>query len=147
MQVSWYPLVSCLLVIIFGLFFLFINRDNQSWETMNVADFNQKIEVAFLRNDMWVSNAEEIVERYTRQNQTDPLPSNLSVRINMTGDRHMRKIKIVEEGCNDDSIAAMQFELTLIKSEKNYWKIAEAKQNWKCQPGRGHSNFSAEKCF
>ena len=46
----------------------------------------------------------------------------------------------------DDSVAAERWTLTL-EAEGGGWRLASAEWAQRCQPGRGHRNFSTELCL
>lgn len=55
------------------------------------------------------------------------------------------KIMLIQENIKDDSIAGMRVQM-LAKKENNEWTVIDIQRTWKCQKGRGHSNFSSELC-
>ncbi len=50
-----------------------------------------------------------------------------------------------EEGLADDSVAAMRHRLEL-QRRQNKWQIIWVGRQTKCQPGRGHQNWSSKLC-
>ena len=60
-------------------------------------------------------------------------------------DMDNKTITMVEEGLMDDVVAARKVVMTLAIHEGN-WIVTGIKENYKCYPGRGHENWSAELC-
>ena len=60
-------------------------------------------------------------------------------------DNNQYKIMLIQENIKDDSIAGMKV-IMLAKKDNNEWTVIDIQRTWKCQKGRGHSNFSSEPC-
>jgi len=61
-------------------------------------------------------------------------------------DNNQYKIMLIQENIKDDSIAGMRV-IMLAKKDNNEWTVIDIQRTWKCQKGRGHSNFSSEPCI
>lgn len=55
------------------------------------------------------------------------------------------EITLIHEGIPDDSQSGLKIIMTA-KKTGNTWKVNEIKQNWKCWPSRGHSNWGTGLC-
>ena len=60
-------------------------------------------------------------------------------------DNNQYKIMLIQENIKDDSIAGMRV-IMLAKKDNKEWTVIDIQRTWKCQKGRGHSNFSSEPC-
>lgn len=47
----------------------------------------------------------------------------------------------------DDSVRNERYELELTKAPDGSWRIVSATRTFRCQPNRGHQDFSAELCL
>ena len=47
----------------------------------------------------------------------------------------------------DDSVRNERYELELAKAPDGSWRIVSATRTFRCQPNRGHQDFSAELCL
>jgi hypothetical protein len=47
----------------------------------------------------------------------------------------------------DDSVRNERYRLELVKRPDGSWKVDSATRTYKCQPNRGHQDFSAELCL
>jgi hypothetical protein len=54
-------------------------------------------------------------------------------------------VTVVQDGLADDSVRATRAVLRFTPSGKN-WRLESAVRTQRCQPGRGHQNFSVEDC-
>jgi hypothetical protein len=53
---------------------------------------------------------------------------------------------VVVDGLADDSVRALRYELALERVEAAVWRVVSATWSQRCQPGRGHQEFSAALC-
>ncbi|MEZ5308199.1 MAG: hypothetical protein R2684_13720 [Pyrinomonadaceae bacterium] len=56
------------------------------------------------------------------------------------------KLIVTNEGLADDSVHSERFVFELKQTEKGVWFVESAKQQWKCQTGRGSQEFMAKPC-
>jgi hypothetical protein len=56
------------------------------------------------------------------------------------------RVVLIEDGLADDSIRAVRYALQFRRAGADNWKLQSAKRTQKCQPGRGHQNFSPAPC-
>ena len=47
----------------------------------------------------------------------------------------------------DDSVRNERYEIELVRRADRSWRIASARRTFRCQPNRGHQDFSAELCL
>jgi hypothetical protein len=47
----------------------------------------------------------------------------------------------------DDSVRNERYEVELVRRPDLSWRIASARRTFRCQPNRGHQDFSAELCL
>jgi len=48
-------------------------------------------------------------------------------------------------GLGADSISSYRF-LAILVLDGDLWRLKQAKKQWMCQPGRGHQEWSAQRC-
>ncbi len=53
---------------------------------------------------------------------------------------------LVLDGLADDSVRARRYDLTLSRRPDGTWRIDTARWAQRCQPGRGHQDFTPELC-
>jgi hypothetical protein len=47
----------------------------------------------------------------------------------------------------DDSVRNERYQLELVRRPDRSWQVVSATRTYKCQPNRGHQDFSAELCL
>jgi CMP-2-keto-3-deoxyoctulosonic acid synthetase len=55
------------------------------------------------------------------------------------------RVVLTEDGIGDDSVAAVRYALQFSRAG-NKWRLDSARRTQKCQPGRGHQQFSPQPC-
>jgi len=61
-------------------------------------------------------------------------------------DGNQYKIQLVQQNIRDDSISGMMV-VMFASQENDNWTVQDIQRTWKCQKGRGHSEFSSEPCL
>ena len=51
------------------------------------------------------------------------------------------------DGLSDDSVRARRYDLNLSRRPDGTWRIRSARWSQRCQPGRGHQDFTPELCL
>jgi hypothetical protein len=51
------------------------------------------------------------------------------------------------EGLLDDSVRARRYTVELQRDQSMKWRVRDADWAQRCQPGRGHQDFSAQNCL
>jgi hypothetical protein len=65
-------------------------------------------------------------------------------RVFIDGDSYV--VEIVDEDMVDDSVRATKYRIDLSSDEFGIREIADQSSTWACWPGRGHEDFSDERC-
>jgi hypothetical protein len=55
------------------------------------------------------------------------------------------RVALTEGGLPDDSVQAIRYVLEFRRAG-GHWKLEKARRTQRCQPGRGHQDFSPEPC-
>lgn len=55
------------------------------------------------------------------------------------------RVVLTEDGLADDSVQAVRYALEFDRAGGN-WRLESARRTQRCQPGRGHQDFSPEPC-
>jgi hypothetical protein len=48
-------------------------------------------------------------------------------------------------GLSDDSVSSIRY-VAILVLDGEQWRLKQARKQWTCQPGRGHQEWSAERC-
>jgi hypothetical protein len=58
----------------------------------------------------------------------------------------MATVRLVEDGLLDDSVRAVRYTIEMARGNDLMWRLVAASWDQRCQPRRGHQNFSPELC-
>lgn len=133
---------------VWGLFFVFLifffagcGNSQEEFEDINFMEFNQRIQT-----DRSITTPEELMKRYYF------LEGEGEVSISATKEGwfgESYRIVLVHEGVPDDSMASFQVVMYAEKisdDHRSYWQVSELKKNFRCQEGRGHTNWGIDWC-
>jgi hypothetical protein len=76
----------------------------------------------------------------------DPGSGEVSVEVEPEGSAEATAT-VLAEGLADDSIEAQRWTLRFEPGEGDRVRVAEARVEYRCRPGRGHRDFSSELCL
>jgi hypothetical protein len=55
-------------------------------------------------------------------------------------------VVVINSGIGDDSVAAIRYRIVLEQGDDGLHRFAAGEAGWRCQPERGHQDFSVEPC-
>jgi len=98
-----------------------------------------------LSNTTDVKSAEDIVKLYYNKT-ADSVEGNEEITIKSTKqDEKISVVTLIHDNIVDDSMRTMKVIMMIIHIE-NRWKIISLRQNWRCYPGRGDTNWTINSC-
>jgi hypothetical protein len=104
-----------------------------------VAEFN-----SYLANRNWPASPTGLALEFLRADRTQATRTTTGARSSPEGGGPTT-VTVVQDGLADDSVRATRAVLRFIPSGKD-WRLKSAVRTQRCQPGRGHQNFSAGDC-
>jgi hypothetical protein len=60
--------------------------------------------------------------------------------------RNFSEVVVTSNGLLDDSVRATRYTVELQRDQSKLWRLRAADWAQRCQPGRGHQDFSAKSC-
>jgi hypothetical protein len=78
----------------------------------------------------------------------DPTALTTTVRARASSLENPRDVRVIltEDGLPDDSIRAVRYALEFRRTDRR-WELRSARRTQRCQPGRGHQQFSPKPCL
>jgi len=67
------------------------------------------------------------------------------ISLTFSNSRHQAHIIHAMHGLADDSLSSYRY-LAILVLDGELWRLKQAKKQWTCQPGRGHQEWSAQRC-
>jgi hypothetical protein len=87
----------------------------------------------------------EAVTEFLRLDKTSAAVTTL--RATSPGEvRNFSEVVVTLDGLLDDSVRAARYTLELQRDADGMWRLRAADWAQRCQPGRGHQDFSAQLC-
>jgi hypothetical protein len=117
---------------------LSITSCSESFKDINAENFNAKI--INLTN---IETPEALITLYYNYPQEEGIPK-ISISASQEKDSSYT-ITLINEGVHDDSMAGEKIVMKA-KRNGNTWTVLQIKKNWKCNQGRGHSNWDTTFC-
>lgn len=56
-------------------------------------------------------------------------------------------VTVTQDGLLDDSVRASRYALMLVRQNDGRWELITASWSQRCQPGRGHQDFTPKRCI
>ncbi len=109
--------------------------------TLAVGDFNN-----FLAGDGQAFAASPVMAatEFLRLDQVDA--GKTTIVSSTPGEvRAQASVVVTLDGLLDDSVRATRYEMELDRPNSD-WRLSSAKLAYRCQPGRGHADFSTQPC-
>jgi len=120
--ILWSALYSC-------------SNDLQQLDTRNVNEWLST------RSD--IENAEDLIREYYGDIPEEGNSSVSVERTDLIGSR--TQVTLLHDGLLDDSQKAVQL-IMAVQKRGQKWEVLEMQKNWKCHPGRGHTEWGIEPC-
>ena len=93
----------------------------------------------------WERNLTGVTEEFVGEDAGDA--SSRSFQATTAGESgDTATASLLADGLFDDSVRSRRFDLTLTRRADGTWRIDTAQWAQRCQPGRGHQDFSPELC-
>ena len=105
-------------------------------ESDQYIEFNQRVKKAGN-----ITTPVELIKYYYGEIDAD---QDIDISVDQL-ENNQYEITLVQDNIKDDSIAGMKV-IMVAKSNNNEWTVLDIQRTWKCQKGRGHTNFSSEMC-
>jgi hypothetical protein len=118
---------------------------NTSFQNVDINQINQTIDRAARSNQPWVKSPMQILVRVAGEfDEVKNRTIQMSSPSAESSDSIM--VTITNDGLLDDSVGSERYMYRLDKTASGVWKVTSAQKAWKCQPNRGHQDFSAVPC-
>jgi hypothetical protein len=116
----------------------FLTSCSESFKTIDSKKFNEKI---VNRTD--IKTPEELIVLFYDYPKSEDTPK-MTITSKQIGDNKY-EITLIHEQILDDSQYGEKLIMKATQNEQK-WTVTEIKENWKCQSGRGHSNWGTDIC-
>jgi hypothetical protein len=83
--------------------------------------------------------------RFVKLKDPSALKTTINAQPNQLEDPETVRVVLTEDGLADDSVQAVRHALEFQRAGGN-WRLRSARRTRRCQPGRGHQDFSPEPC-
>lgn len=90
-----------------------------------------------------IKKPEDIMHRYYKYLRGDSITDYTMTVEKQPRNRFM--IVAIRENLNDPSTAAEKFRM-LVEDEKNHWKVVMVERNWRCNEGKGDTDWGIGMC-
>ncbi len=118
---------------------------NTAYQNVDVNQINQTIDRAARRGNNWVKSPMQVLARLAGDfNEMKSRMIQLNSPSSENSDSIM--VTVTNDGLMDDSVRSEKYVYKLEKTSRGVWKVTSAQKSWKCQPNRGHQDFSAVPC-
>jgi hypothetical protein len=114
-------------------------------EELDVTAFNRRIERAAEADSPWVRSPAFVAIQYTGDS-CECAKSSLEVQ-NEPERFDEAEVIVVHDGLMDDSIRGYRYRLAMKRDERGVWSLTSIRRAWRCWPGRGHEDYSTERCL
>ena len=118
-------------------------------EPMPVAQFNRQVADAHRHGDSWTLRARSVAIKFLGTTCCPGERCDCQTRVvkeRNTSGPASKMITITDQGIPDDSIRGYRYHISLTKLSRGFWQLSRALRSWNCWPGRGHQDFSIERC-
>lgn len=112
---------------------------------MEYAAHNEKIEKAAAAREEWVKLPMQVIARTTGE-FSDMRSRTIEMTAPTADGADSLTVIVISDGYLDDSVRGEKFKYELKANEQGVWKFTSASKAWRCQPGRGHQDYSTTKC-
>ncbi len=106
---------------------------------------NQSIAKAATAGEAWVKDPARIIAR-TFGGFSEMRSKTVEFSAPTADGADTLTVTITSDGLMDDSVRGEKFRLELKADKQGVWRFTSAVKSWRCQPGRGHQEFSIIKC-
>lgn len=110
----------------------------QSSKEIGAQKFNAKI-----ANDTTIATPEALIVLYYDYPTSEGIP-NLQLSKKEIGPQ-LFEITLIHDNSDDDSVKATRIVMTAKRTGKT-WHVQKILKSWKCHDGRGHTDWSSQKC-
>jgi hypothetical protein len=126
------------IICVFGLFLAMINGCGEDAISEDISGFNKTIQ---LKTD--IKSAKEVMILYN-----DYLPGERDSRYSieeetLTPGRF--RVTLIRSKIPDDSMEGEKL-VMVVKHDGEKWKVIVVERNWRCYPGRGHTDWGIDPC-
>ncbi len=106
---------------------------------------NSTIDKAVAAKEDWVKTPMQIVARLLGE-FSDMRSRTIEMTAPTADGADSLIVTVTDDGYLDDSVRGEKFKYELKANEQGVWRFTSAAKAWRCQPGRGHQDFSTTKC-
>lgn len=117
----------------------------ESYEKMNVMDFNKSIAQAFSKNETWTNSPTLVALTFV--GDFDEIKSRIIEIVAPFMADNAVTLMITDDGIADDSVRSQKYKIELKKNESDFWEITSAQKTWRCWQDRGHQDYSVKPCI
>jgi hypothetical protein len=123
--------------------------DVESYEQLEVAEFNRVVEKASQNNEAWTKDVMQVALKFAPKMhiEEEGSPSRIIEIAEADIDTQLGVVVIItDDGFADDSVRGEKHRLELKKGADGAWRLINAGKAWTCWPNRGHQNYSTQLC-
>jgi hypothetical protein len=121
------------------------SQKTQMLEAVEFGSHNEQIDKAAVAGEAWVKEPAQIIARsFGRFSEMRSKTIEFTAPTADEGDS--LTVSITNDGYSDDSVRGEKFRYELKANELGVWRFTSAAKAWRCQPGRGHQDYSTIKC-
>lgn len=116
-----------------------------NYERIDIDYFNLLIDKSFAREECWVKSATLVALKFVGEFE-DASSRVIEIVQKSPEESDAIMVTITDEGLADDSLRSERYKLILNRDKNEIWRIVHAFKSWACWTGRGHQEYSTEKC-
>ncbi|PIQ27576.1 hypothetical protein COW36_16425 [bacterium (Candidatus Blackallbacteria) CG17_big_fil_post_rev_8_21_14_2_50_48_46] len=106
--------------------------------------FNQTLKMAQIHKEAWTRHPFLIALRFV--GEIPEAPQRSVEYFSMPEKPALVRVVITDQGFLDDSIQSSRYRIYLEYMSPGFWYVTRAEEAWRCQPNRGHQNYSTQAC-
>jgi hypothetical protein len=120
-------------------------RKTQMLAAVDVGPHNEQIDKAAVAGESWVKEPAQVIAR-TFGGFSDMRSKTIEFTAPTADEADSLSVTITSDGHLDDSVRGEKYSLALRRNQQGVWRFASGGKAWRCQPGRGHQDYSTTKC-
>jgi hypothetical protein len=121
-------------------------QPSATFQKLDPASFNQKIEKAAAADEMWVKMPTRVVAELI--GKFDQLRTRkIEMESELADATDALTVTVTDDGYADDSVRGEKFKFELKVNEQGVWKVVSAEKTRRCWPDHGHQDYSPAPCL
>jgi hypothetical protein len=111
--------------------------------TLAVEDFNEFVEDA---RPAFATSALRMAIEFANAGEGTAATTSVLANEGPEGNSDEASVTVTRDGLADDSVHAIRYQIALERAKDGTWRLLSARRTQRCQPGRGHQDFSPQLC-